>query len=291
MSTTTEKIHKEVAILDEAFNAELPERYELYIYIAPGEISCAALLRSVKEFVAMEVFSYEDVTAETTGLLNDVREISDLLKLTGYRKIYCSTGTTTSTLIPSALYEASVAEKQLQFLNPISEGQEIMTDELRQLDAKNVYAFPTHVFKTITSWFPQVEFHHSASCMIEYLLTMHRNQQDQIMTVDVGHGSIGIWVTKGKMLQLYNTFSFHTVEEMVYYILNVCEQLHMNPEEAKVFFSGRTELTDDGYTLSHKYIRNTALASHPEFQNFSSAFNSIQTHRYLHLFIQTVCGS
>lgn len=291
MSTTTEKIHKEVAIYDEAFNAELPERYELYIYIAPGEISCAALLRSDKEFVAMEVFSFDEGTEETTGFLNEVREVSDLLKVTGYRKVYCSTGTATSTLIPSALYEASVAEQQLKFLNPLSEGQEIMTDELRQLDAKNVYAFPPQIFKTVTSWFPQAEFHHSSSCMIEYLLTVHRNQQEQIMTVDIGSGTICIWVTKGKMLQLYNTFSYHTIEEMVYYILNVCEQLHMNPEEVKVFFSGKTELTDDGYMLSNKYLRNTALAPHPEFQHFSSAFNSIHLHRYHHLFIQTVCGS
>lgn len=291
MSTTTVKIHKEITIIDEAFNAELPERYELYIYIAPGEISCAALLRSDKEFVAMEVFSCDEVTEGSTDLLNEVKMISGLLKISGYRKVYCSTGTATSTLIPSALYEASVAEQQLQFLNPLSEGQEIMTDELRQLDAKNVYAFPSHIFKTITSWFPQTEFHHSSSCMIEYLLSVHRNSQEQIMNVDIGKGSIGIWVTKGKMLQLHNTFSYHTIEEMVYYILNVCEQMHLNPEDVKVYFSGKTELTDDGYMLSNKYIRNTGLAPQPEFQNFSSAFSDVHLHRYQHLFIQTVCGS
>ena len=174
---------------------------------------------------------------------------------------------------------------------PVGTENEILSDEMRQLEARHLFAIPTEIYEILTSWFPTVEFHHSGTAMIEYLLSKYKNSNEPLLHVNSGNRIAEIIVNKGKSLLFYNSFEIHTPEEFVYYILFVCEQLHLNPETLKVTFSGQIELTDTAYVLSSKYIRYTELIDRPENYTYAEEFNEVPAHNYFHLFSQLVCAS
>ena len=146
------------------------------------------------------------------------------------------------------------------------------------------------LYNRITAKFSNAEIHHTSTSLIEYLLSVNRNSAIEILTINVHINHIEIIASRGKELLLYNHFDFESPEEMVYYILFVCEQLHLNPENAEVQFTGDINVTDSAYTLTHKYVRHTGLVPRPDHYSYSSGFDTFPSHYHFNLFSQLVCA-
>ncbi|MBL0343457.1 MAG: DUF3822 family protein [Bacteroidetes bacterium] len=291
MLETGNKIQNIHTLIDESYQSDRPEVYDLFIYACENELSCAVAIRNSKQFIAMESWKIIASNLDYEDALLEARTQSVILKTSNFRRVICCSGFRNSTLIPNPLYDPSSSEDQLKFSHKVNFDDEIMTDELRQVEAKNVYSLPTSLYSSITHWFPNAEIHHSSTSLIEYLLSVNRNSKEEKMTINTHNQFIEIVVTRGKEILLYNSYDFESPEEMVYYILFVCEQLHLNPEIVDVSFCGEIEASDAAYVLTNKYIRNTQFAERPEHYAYSSVFNSIPTHYHFNLFSQLVCAS
>ncbi|HMT27750.1 MAG TPA: DUF3822 family protein, partial [Bacteroidia bacterium] len=249
--------------VDESFQSHRPEIYDLFIYFSEHHISCAVAERETRKFIGLESREINFSKDDPEIIFSEIAGNSTLFQPYNYRRVIFCSGFNSSTLIPNPLYEPSMAEQQLKFSHVVHEKDEIITDELRQIEARNIFAFPSTIYKKIKSWFPNVEFHHSSTAMIEYLLSKNRNSEFEMMTVNAHQHFIEIIVTRGKEILLYNSYYFESPEELVYYILFACEQLHLNPENIDVQFAGEISLTDSAYMLARKYIRNTQMAERP----------------------------
>lgn len=292
MQVTGNKSILKHAILNESFDGLKPEGYDLFIYIGPESFSCLVADRLRKEFIALESWSLvEGDLGDISETLKSIRNTSSIIQNSRFRRVICCSGFRAAALVPNALFEPSSAMEQLQFLIPVGSENEILSDEMRQLEARHLFAIPTDIYELITSWFPTVEFHHTGTAMIEYLLSKYKNHHEPLLHINAGERMAEIIVNKGKNLLFYNSFEVHTPEEFVYYILFVCEQLHLNPETLKATFSGSIDTSDATYVLSSKYIRHIELADRPDNYSYSEEFDQIPHHQYFHIFSQLVCAS
>lgn len=276
--------------IDESYRGDRPEGYDLFIYADEYEFSCTVAERGTKEFVAIEAWEFKSDFNSFDHLLQDIFSTSTLLQSRNFRRVICCSGFRNSTLIPNPLFDPSTAEEQLKFSNNINPSDEIITDELRQVEARNVFSVPVSLYNRITTKFPNAEIHHTSTSLIEYLLSVNRNSASEILTINIHINHIEILASSGKEILLYNHFDFESPEEMVYYILFVCEQLHLNPENVEVQFTGDINVTDSAYTLTHKYIRHTGLVSRPENYRYCSGFDTFPSHYHFNLFSQLVCA-
>jgi hypothetical protein len=280
------------AILNESFDGLKPEGCDLFIYIGPESFSCLVADRLRKEFIALESWNFvESDFVDLPDTLKAIRNTSTIIQNNRFRRVICCSGFRAAALVPNALFEPSSAMEQLQFLIPVGTANEILSDEMRQLEARHLFAIPTGIYELITSWFPTVEFHHTGTAMIEYLLSKYKNHHEPILHINAGERMAEILVNKGKNLLFYNSFEIHTPEEFVYYILFVCEQLHLNPETLKVTFSGNIDTSDATYVLASKYIRHIDLTDRPDNYSYAEEFDQIPHHQYFHIFSQLVCAS
>ena len=285
MQETGNHISIKRKFIDNSFQAEIPEKYDLYIFVSEEELSCVVADKQSKKFIGLESWNILDSSTS----LQDIHENSTLLAPFNYRKVICCSGFRNATLVPAPLFENGTASEQLYFANQRLENGQVLIDDLRQLEAKNVFSIPGSFISEITGWFREVQFHHTSTALIEYIITANKNRTDELMNVNV-HGSfIEIVVTKSRQLLLYNYFNYATPEEMVYYILFVCEQLHLNPEHIHVCFAGDIETEDSAFYLSSKYIRNLSLAARPEVFGYSEVLRQIPSHFHFNLFSQVIC--
>ena len=291
MQDTGNKFLLNRKITDELFHEDFPERYNLFIFVSQDEISFAVADRKSRTFVALESWSNTEADLFSETSLNSLREISTLIKGFEYSRIVCCTGFLNASLVPKPLFEPAAATDQFQFANKNLPGNKFMIDELNQLEAANIFTIPDYVYKTITSWFNNAEFHHSSTAVIEYLLTANRNLKEELITAIVHRNFIEIVVTKGRQLVLYNHFRYDTPEELVYYLLFVCEQLHLNPDHVLLKYTGEIQPSDAAFQLSTKYIRNCSLATRPEIHEYAAAFNQLPGQYHFNLFSEVICVS
>jgi hypothetical protein len=285
------KIQSLRSFIDESFQSDRPEIYDLFIYGSEYSIACVVAERETRKFIGLESWGINFSKSESELIFSEIAAASVLLQPYNYRRVIFCSGFNVSTLIPNPLYEPSMAEEQLRFSHVVFDQDEIMTDELRQIEARNIFSFPSEFYTKISGWFPAVEFHHSSTALIEYLLSKNRNAEFEMMTVNVHNHFIEIIVTRGKGILLYNSYNYESPEEFVYYILFACEQLHLNPENLDVQFAGEVLITDSAYMLARKYIRNTEMAERPTNYSYSYGFNTIPSQFHFNLFCQLVCAS
>lgn len=293
MPVTGNKIHQQHNLIDESFRSDRPESYDLFIYFNEVEVTATVVERETKKFTGLEAFEIQtpENSDEYSEILDEISAQSSLLKRVSYRRVIICSGFNCSTFIPNPLYDPAAAEDQLRFSQNFRSTDEVITDSLKQVEARNVFAIPSAVYNALSKWYPGAEFHHTTTALTDYLLSVHKNSEEELMTVIVHQRYIEIVVTRGKELLLSNNFIYESPEELVYYILFVCEQLHLNPEIIELKFAGTISLTDSAYMLTRKYIRNTGMVKRPENYSYSFLFNTIPPQFHYNLFCQLICAS
>lgn len=87
-----------------------------------------------------------------------------------------------------------------------------------------------------------------------------------------------------KELKFYNTFEINDKNELVYYVLNVFDQLKLNQEKTEIIFSGFIEKNDISVINIKKFVRFVYFESLSMDFNYYYKFQEILPH-YFHNFL------
>ena len=90
-------------------------------------------------------------------------------------------------------------------------------------------------------------------------------------------------------LQFYNTFSFTTAEDLIYYVMFVMEQLSLNSEKIEIDLYGEVEEDSNIYDLLSQYIRNVKFGDRSELTKYTDILDVVPKHFYFNLFQQYMC--
>jgi Protein of unknown function (DUF3822) len=66
-------------------------------------------------------------------------------------------------------------------------------------------------------------------------------------------------VIKDKQLHLLQSYTYEAAEDVGYYLLNVCQQLQLAPENVPVILSGMIDVSSVLYTEIYKYFGQVSL--------------------------------
>ena len=83
-----------------------------------------------------------------------------------------------------------------------------------------------------------------------------KNNSEKQFFVNVAETSFDIVVIENSKLLFYNSFSYNTQEDFIYYILFTAEQLKLNPEKFLLYFIGDVEKDSEIYHITYQYVRN-----------------------------------
>jgi hypothetical protein len=81
------------------------------------------------------------------------------------------------------------------------------------------------------------------------------------------------------------------VEDAVYYVLLVCEQLSLNPQSVEVEMMGEIEKESAISNLMQNYISRIHFSERIKTLQFSYGFDTIPSHFYYSVFSHALCES
>ncbi len=279
------KITQVSSFIDEAFNEKKVLDYHLIIQIGIDSIWVAVNEKAKNKYIAFQNFTFQNVF-EFDEVLNlfDILVKESRLIPHKYGSVTCVVVNNLSTIIPNPLFESDRKEMYLKFNATLTGDELVAVDDLRKLDAKNVFALPSGLKSKLEFLYKNVNYHHFSSALIEALLFQNKNQTSKKLFVHIQPTHFEAVVIEGKSLIFYNTFNHHTAEDFIYYLLFVCEQLQLNPENIEVVLFGEIEKGADIYSITQKYIRNLKFGERTDDADYSYQLQSLPKHFYFTLF-------
>src|ERR1043165_5392588 len=177
VSEIKQKLTRIHSFIDESFDGKKASSYQLILQLGVNELHLAVNERAKNKFIALEKYTLEntynfDLAADLFGQL--FKESS----LTGHKfqSVICSISHSLSTIIPSALFEEDRKKMYLKFNTSLEGNELVMVDDIRSLDAKNIFALPFSVKAKLDAEFPGIKYHHASSPLIDSLVTENKKK-------------------------------------------------------------------------------------------------------------------
>ena len=281
-----------VSIIDESLNLtdNSANNYHLSIQFGLIGFSISILSVSRNKFLYLKSFSFlkpitaDEVIYEMEKVLLDDRIIDQAFKTVNVAFLGKK-----STLVPLPLFEKNKAKEYLLYNAEISDSESVFFDTLQNMEAVNVYALEQIKVDWIRSFFPAAKIMHHSTCLIDSLLGQNKNTlTEATLFVNIGESNFEVVLIDKKDLVFYNSFDYQSSEDFVYFLLFVCEQLKLNPENLRLKLMGEIEKNSPLYTIISKYIRDVSFVDRNEVFDFSYGFYEIPDHFYFTLFNQSL---
>jgi len=203
-------------------------------------------------------FSEELIPFQVLKNLKELLEKNEVTKMS-FSDITIIHRNTLFSLVPKALFHEKELANYLKFNTKILANDHISFDEIANYDIVNVYVPFVNINNYIYELFGEFEYQHNGTVLIQSLLTNFDGGKEPICYVHILENQIDITVIENKKLMLYNSFTYTTKEDFIYYILFVIEQLKLDSESLSLKLFGAIEEGDSLYTLCHTYVRNVAV--------------------------------
>lgn len=285
ISEIKNKITQSNSFIDEAFDVNKTSNCQLIIQIGMDGVQLAVNDKINNKYIAFEKYAFQNVFS-----FKIVPELLDILfknsKLVPhiYKTVACVLVNDRSTLIPNPLFENDKKEMYLNFNASLDKDDLVLVDDLKSLDAKNIFVVPSALKSKLESMYNNVSFHHFSSALIENLLVQNKNQSTKKVYVHVQASHFEVVLIEGKKLIFYNTFHHHSAEDFMYYLLFACEQLQLNPENMEVVLLGEVERNSALYNVAQKYIRNLKFGERAVDVDYSYQLQTLPKYSYFTLF-------
>jgi hypothetical protein len=279
------KIIRTDSLIDEAFTGKNTRDFKLTLQIGVDGILMSVNDKAHNKYIAFERYSFQQVYRfeDVCVLADELNQQSVLIKHP-YNAVDCLVVNNLSTLVPKAVFEEDRKKTYLKFNTELEGDELIMTDDLKTLDAKNIFALPFCLKGKLDYLFANIRYHHFSSVLIDTLLRQHKNQTTKKVIVHIQPSHFQVVVLEGKNLLFYNTFNHHSAEDFIYYLLFVSEQLHLNPEKMELQLLGEIEKNSAIHLITQKYVRNVQFGERADDADYSYQLQALPKHSYFTLF-------
>jgi hypothetical protein len=172
-----------------------------------------------------------------------------------------------STLVPDHFFNEKELTSYLNFNVKTLATDFVSFDAIEVLNAKNIYIPYVNINNYLFQNFGEFEYKHHSTVLIENLLKNTTNTT-KTMYINVSKTTIDMIVLEKEKLILFNTFSYNSKEDFIYYILFVAAQLNLDVHEFPLYFMGKITLNAPTYKIAYRYIKNVYF-----LENTNTIFN------------------
>jgi len=279
------KISKVNSFIDESFDPKQISNFHLSLQIGNDGLLAAVYDKPKNKYIAFEYFSFQQVfNFDVIADLVDLVAKESTIIAHKYSSVVCSVVHNLSTIVPNPLFEEDRKKLYLKFNSSLQGDELILTDEIKNLDAQNVFALPFSLKAKLDGMFANISYKHFSSGLMDSLLAQNRNLTKKHVYIHIQQSHFEVILIEGKKLLFYNTFNHHSAEDFIYYLLFVCEQLQLNPETLEFILLGEIEKTSGIYAIMQKYARHIKFGARTDNTEFSYQLQTFPRHFYFTLF-------
>lgn len=261
--------------------------YHLYIGIGSRHLSFAILNPAEREFVALQHFNLEKHDA--ISHCKDIIEHNEWLRKT-YGQTEIIYNFSESILVPEKFYLAAINETSLELIyGDIHKGKQF-SEHIPDWEVYHIYRVPIALHDALEMHFPRARFSHSFSCWLKISKRGEPNTNGEELYTIFYNNKLTISLLKDGNLQLLRSFEYETAEDVVYHLLNICQQYGIDCEKVLLNVSGLIADQSAMYTELQKYFILLRLQERPADFKYADVFDEYPAHFFTPIFNAALCG-
>ncbi len=262
---------------------------DLYILIDADRVDMILKERRTSKLLALETIPFP-FTGKTgwRQVLEQISSTSRILRGFEFSKVKVAIGSEKFTLVPDALFKPGDEKIYLEKNFALSSDDIIRTRHIPGYHLYSLFCIDPELDKELSHLFQDPEILHHSQTFLSGINVLPKSASEKNIFLNINPKRIDIVVSENKKLILLNSFSWKTNEDILYYVLFVCEQLSLNPESVNLNISGEAEADGQLYNLLYTYIRRISFCSKPAGMQLEySGTNNF--HRHALVYYLTLC--
>ncbi len=281
----TIELNSKVKINSPVLDLKQHAKLRACIEISNAEI-ITALFSLENEIVHLEHFMLK-AGEKTDEVLEHLINNNDFFSH-NYANVYIGISTPHYTLVPGALFENANKEQLLKFNHAVSSDELVLSDEIISVESHCAYAVNRKVKELLGKTFPNNHIKHKTTCLVESLSsTASKTHKTCLVNVQGENMDVALY---NKKLLFFNSFSFQTAEDFLYFILASLEQNACHLEETEIVLAGEIETGSALYNTVKKYIPKVKFAVTDTSIVKKNDFMKLPEHFYYSLFNLYLCA-
>jgi hypothetical protein len=185
-----------------------------------------------------------------------------------YKHVYINYFNSQFTLCPSVFYNLENNRAFLEFNSGTVGNALVLTDEINA-DIKLIYAIDELIKSTLDQLFPNHLLKHTLTVLSKLMLSSEELVKENVI-VSIHANYIEVVVKQEQKLLLANQYSIKTQEDVLYYVLFILEQYHLNPLKVNIKIIGDIDSSSSLINSLKKYIKNINLGIGHKTINWST---------------------
>lgn len=271
-------------LIDETFDKNNTTNYGLSIQVFLNGFSFCIFDTIRQKFILLEKNTFDDFAL----LLNSFDE--NIFFKYKYKVVKIIIESERSTLLPEGLFSKENINKIYNYNFEDSEDLKIYYNKLKTANSYIIYSANKEVINKLNSVFTNYIIYNQATPFIENTLIENKNKllYPKIF-INSSLNFYDILIVEKNEITLHNTYTYKSIDDFVFYAMNIFEQHNLNPENIKLEIMGLIDEKSDLLKLLKKYIKKISIAKRSKDFTYSYTFNQINQHEYFNLFNTVKC--
>ena len=280
---TTKTLNVKTELIDPSIENAKPENCNLSILFQRDGLVFSILRNDVGKYIVLGEYETDSVNPDTASLFNFQDQLQG-----PFAALQLGYYTAKFTLVPASLFNSAAVDNYAAFQFELAEDEVLRHDELTTHGIVILYAVPKSIIQVAADHFGKNALHHAAYYTISHFLDAYKNKPGEHIHAQLWRQHVEVIVIKNGRLLACNAFNYQTDEDVLYYILNVYEQLELNPESVPLKLAGELLKGTGKWQLLEKYIRFVEVEKRPAGQ-YSHEFKTVPEHKYNRIFQAAQC--
>lgn len=277
-------------VLENTFVKKASSSYNLSVLVGADRFTI--LVRGAQQIHALRTYFLPntDDLGELKANLHKIYLNDSLLKLS-YGAVNIVRFHHKTTLVPNRLYQEEGETIYLEKMMTLTASDQILIDELKTLDSKNIYVIDKGLETIFKSYYPHARFIHATTPFLlgTYKLSEHRSGQQ--LYVNVQDKKLHLVLYQNGELLFSNVFAYQSSKDFLYYTLLIFEQFQLKPEAVPLYLAGQVVKESEVYQLLYRYIRHMHFVQAPEYFRIGTSFQRLPAHQFFDLLSLKLCES
>lgn len=171
-----------------------------------------------------------------------------------YQKIVLVQYASTNVLLPAVLNKDDGKEQLMEMMHGPQHDQLFIKDVVLQQRLVNHYVVDGTLGALLNKRFSKGEWWH-----VHSLLLTQNASAETTVTATIRFQELQLAVAKNGQWLLLQSYSYHTPEDVLYFILNVMQQYGLSQEETTIYLQGMIDQRSALYDVLYNYLLNLQL--------------------------------
>lgn len=256
---------------------------ELFLEINSQGLSYTILEKNF--FVALASYHFDTAISDDAAAENIHKIIAaqPILKQQ-FKKIHIIYGYSSSILVPEAYMDEKNNNALLELVYGEVSERVMRTDFVEEHAVYNVYGIPAVIEQVLNRYFGSAEHTHLFS-----LLPSIFKVDENYMYCIFGKGQLKVLIVKEGKLQIMQSLTYKTPDDVVYHLLNLCKNFEIAIPTITIYLSGMIDPSSALYIEVYKYFLRLEFQPLPEQYQYPEEINQYPAHYFSHLFAIAAC--